>query len=333
MQRLLALRDHMAQAGQRRSRATAQQPQRHDDATVAGKSLPLSLSGPTEQTQSQHHDRSTERTRFTLPQPWQARFEGAIQQQNARQAASPSPSTKRTPSGTAADRPLGPAEIRRESQTVSPLMSQGAQVPQQAVQQDRIRPSTEGMQTSLEPLRQSQDRQHIETQLQEGEAVYVEGAGVIIVHPFLEELFRSLGLLQERAFYDQAAQYQAVHLLSYLTFGNDEIPEYDLLLPKLLCGLPWAEPLPPSGTLSTESCNACEELLSAVLNHWSALKSNSSAWLRQQFFLRQGKIERVDEHWKLSVERRPQDVLLDKLPWGVGLIHLPWMPGLLHVSY
>jgi hypothetical protein len=31
--------------------------------------------------------------------------------------------------------------------------------------------------------------------------------------------------------------------------------------------------------------------------------------------------------WQLDVERKAQDILLSKLPWGLSHIHLPWMPG------
>jgi hypothetical protein len=193
-------------------------------------------------------------------------------------------------------------------------------------------PLQEGGDTPEAYSGQAGERQHVTTPLQEGEAVYLQGAGAVILHPFLEELFRSRALWQGRAFRDAAAQYRAVYLLSYLTFGSDAVPEYDLLLPKLLCGLPWQEPLPP-GQLTAEERAACEELLRAVLSYWSVLKSNSPAWMREQFFLRQGKLERVDANWRLTVEHRLQDVLLTRLPWGVGLIRLPWMQGLLYVRW
>lgn len=164
------------------------------------------------------------------------------------------------------------------------------------------------------------------------ESVYGDGAGIVILHPFLQELFSSLDLLNDQQFYDQQTQRRAVALLSYLTYGDANAPEYTLLIPKLLCAWPWEEPLPPC-ELTETAYDACEVLLGAVLNHWSALRSSSSDWLRQQFFLRDGKLKPVDFGWHLTVERRVQDVLLDRLPWGMGLIHLPWMTDFLHVSW
>lgn len=163
------------------------------------------------------------------------------------------------------------------------------------------------------------------------EAAYLEGVGIVILHPFLEELFQSLGLLSGRDFRDRAARCRAVHLLGYLAYGG-EVPEYELLLPKLLCNLPWEEPLAPVA-LEPEEIAALDALLGAVLRHWEALKSGSAEWLREQFFLREGKLEPVDRGFKLTVERRAQDVLLDRLPWGLGLIRLPWMTQFLHVSW
>jgi hypothetical protein len=240
-----------------------------------------------------------------LPQPWQGWLEGAARQRGESQ----------TPS---ADRPPRESATRSEQEWRTASTTQ----PEAPWEQTADRA----------PRQEDTSRTPLTTPLQEGESIYLQGAGAVILHPFLEELFRSRALLQDGAFRDAAAQYRAVHLLGYLTFGSDEVPEYDLLLPKLLCGLPWEEPL-PSGRLLVEERAACEELLQAVLSHWSALKSTSPDWMREQFFLRQGKLERLDANWRLTVEHRLQDVLLARLPWGVSLIRLPWMQGLLYVRW
>ena len=164
------------------------------------------------------------------------------------------------------------------------------------------------------------------------EDIYVEGAGMVILHPFFQELFNSLDLLEGKHFREQLSQRRAIALLSYLSFGEIDIPEYELLLPKLLCAWPWEEPLPPYD-LNEGERQAGDELLSAVLRHWSALRSSSPEWLRETFFWRDGKLTPVDMGWLLTIERRAQDVLLNKLPWGIGVIRLPWMADFLHVSW
>jgi hypothetical protein len=158
----------------------------------------------------------------------------------------------------------------------------------------------------------------------EAEAIYQPCAGVLLVHPFLESLFRARGLLEGRVFRDAAARARAVHLVGALGFGLAEMPEYDLVIAKLLCGHALAEPLEP-GALDEADMAACDQLLAALLGHWQALRSGSVEWLRGQFFLRDGKLEEVDSGLRLTVERRAQDVLLARLPWGFGVIRLPWM--------
>jgi hypothetical protein len=158
----------------------------------------------------------------------------------------------------------------------------------------------------------------------EAEAIYLPCAGVLLVHPFLESLFRERGLLEGRAFRDAAARSRAVRLVGALGFGLAEMPEYDLLIAKLLCGHALAEPLEPVA-LEEADMTACDQLLAALLEHWQALRSSSAQWLRGQFFLRDGKLEEVESGFRLTVERRAQDVLLARLPWGVGVIRLPWM--------
>lgn len=154
-------------------------------------------------------------------------------------------------------------------------------------------------------------------------AIYLPCAGVVLLHPFLDALFRDRGLLEGRDFRDAAARGQAVRLVGLLGFGATDVPEYDLVIAKRLCGMPLAQTLAPAA-LDAADVAACNELLTAVLGHWTALRSSSPSWLRAQFFLREGKLENVDAGSRLTVERRAQDVLLARLPWGFGVIGLPW---------
>jgi len=166
----------------------------------------------------------------------------------------------------------------------------------------------------------------------EDEAIYLPGAGVILVHPFLEQLFRERGLLERRSFRSLEARYRAVHLIGFLTFGRLDLPEYELVLAKVLCGVELEEPLEPA-RLDEDDVAACDALLRALLEHWTALRSSSPHWLREQFFLREGKLERADSGWLLTIERHTQDVLLARLPWGFGVIAPPWLKTQIFVRW
>ena len=286
-----------------------------------------------------------------LPQPWQNWLESVMHAHRTQKTSFTNnnfdqyKSKEQTSIGTSAQ--SASVINARDESTDEPESKQDAK---SHFQSAKIQPdSTENKQdipTQRNPLKQIkptlvtednrfsniENNEDPDSLLDYGEAVYLEGAGAVILHPFLEELFGSCDLLYERDFSDEYARQRAVLLLSYLSFGSEQVAEYDLLLPKLLCNLPWREPLPPA-ELSEAERLYCTQLLHAVLKHWTALKSDSLVWLREQFFLREGKLIRVDAGWTLTVERRAQDVLLDKLPWGVGLIHLPWMPDFLHVSW
>jgi hypothetical protein len=163
-------------------------------------------------------------------------------------------------------------------------------------------------------------------------AIYLEGAGAILLHPFLESLFRERELLVEGGFRDAAARNRAVQLLGLLTFGSASVPEYELVLAKVLCGVALEEPIEPV-QLEDDDLAACEALLRAVLEHWNALRSSSPEWLRVQFLLREGKLELVDSGYLLTVERRAQDVLLARLPWGCGVVRLPWLTDRIFVRW
>jgi hypothetical protein len=158
----------------------------------------------------------------------------------------------------------------------------------------------------------------------EEDAIYLAGAGAILVHPFLEQLFRERGLLEGRRFRGLEARDRAVHFIGSITFGHVDAPEYDLVLAKVLCGVAVDEPLEPV-PLEDDDLAACDAVVRAVLDHWTALRSSSPDWLREQFFRREGKLARVDSGYRLTIERRAQDVLLARLPWGCGVVAPPWL--------
>lgn len=162
---------------------------------------------------------------------------------------------------------------------------------------------------------------------------FVSNAGVVLAAPYLERLFSMLGLLKEQAFIDEAAQERAVHLLHFLSTGDDESPEPVLLLPKFLCGMDAATVVVRSVGLLPREREAVEGLLAAMIGHWKVLGHTSVAGLRETFLRREGRLMRENDRWRLEVATGPFDMLLDQLPWGYGTVKLPWMPEVLHVQW
>ncbi|MDQ2088736.1 contractile injection system tape measure protein [Marimonas arenosa] len=165
-----------------------------------------------------------------------------------------------------------------------------------------------------------------------GEAIAVEAAGLVLLHPFLPELFERARYASDGCLAEGEARHKAARLLGHVGLGDAEADEARLTLARLLAGVPEDEALLPDPP-AAEAIAAAEAMLAAVLSHWAALRSASSDWLRAQFLERDGLLRTVDAGWSLQVETRAQDVLLAGLPWGFGTVVLPWMGAPIHVRW
>ena len=165
--------------------------------------------------------------------------------------------------------------------------------------------------------------------IEEG-GVYIENAGVILLHPFLPQLFGTLGIAAEEEILQPE---RALGLLHFLTTGQMIAPEYELMLPKILCNLPLETPVDSEVTFTAGEQEEAVALLEAVIDHWAALRNTSPDALRGTFLLRPGKISLRDGDWLLQVESNSVDLLLELLPWGISPIKLPWMEKMLWVEW
>jgi hypothetical protein len=166
-----------------------------------------------------------------------------------------------------------------------------------------------------------------------GDLFYLFNAGVVLLHPFMPRLFRKLELADERAFKDDASRDMASLLIHHLATGETRAPEYALVLPKLLCGIPMDGPLDYSLRVRAEAQTEARNLLQSAIEHWAALGASSPELLQNEFLRRAGKLDRRESGWFLQVERKPFDVLLTRLPWGIGMVKLPWMDEVLRVEW
>jgi hypothetical protein len=174
------------------------------------------------------------------------------------------------------------------------------------------------------------DKERIEN---EEEAIFVNNAGLIILHPFLSELFRHCGWLVKNKFLNSYAQTMAVYALHYLATGEIEAFEHELIFPKFLAGMDREALLEPVEPLNNREQAACNELLGEILKHWKPLRNTSPQGLREAYLQRNGKLENIYSGWHLSIEQKTLDILLSRLPWGISLIKFPWMPQMLTVTW
>ena len=124
-----------------------------------------------------------------------------------------------------------------------------------------------------------------------------------------------------------------MHLLQYIVSESTNRPEYELVLNKLLCGVKPGIPITRDIDITEEEINISEMLLKSVLSNWPALKNTSIAGLRESFLNREAKLQLQDESWKLIVQSKAFDMLLDGLPWSYSTIKLPWMERPIYVDW
>jgi hypothetical protein len=171
------------------------------------------------------------------------------------------------------------------------------------------------------------------TELAAGEAIYVENAGLVLAAVYVPRLFAMLNLTDSEKFKDADAAERGVHLLQYLATGLSASPEYELALNKLLCGVALDTPVASAIEITADERLAIDGLLDAMIQHWTAIGKTSVAGLRESFLQREGRLTHDDNGWRLHVQSRAFDMLVDRIPWGFATVKFAWMDEVIHVEW
>jgi hypothetical protein len=162
----------------------------------------------------------------------------------------------------------------------------------------------------------------------------VPHAGLVLLHPFLPQLFGAVGLRGREPALPTDRLPRAAALLHWLAAGTTGVYEFELPLVKVLLGLAPDYPVPAADGLLTDADRAeGDALLAAVIEHWAALGKTSVDGLRGSFLRRRGLLRSGDRGWQLRMETESFDVLLGRLPWAVGVVKLPWMPTPMFIDW
>ena len=165
------------------------------------------------------------------------------------------------------------------------------------------------------------------------EEIYINNAGLILFWPFLHRFLENLQLTQENEFISDDSAEQAAWMLGYLTQREDEIPESEMPLNKILCGLRPDSPLPLSFEVDEKDIKECEDLIQVLRNGQPRIHKFSNKDVLTNFINRAGSLSIRDKRWLLRVEEDGRDVLLAGLPWSVNVIKTPWMKYPLFVEW
>lgn len=167
----------------------------------------------------------------------------------------------------------------------------------------------------------------------EGTMVKIGNSGLILFWPFLTRLFEKLEMVKNGNFVDDVSRNRAVYLLQYLVFNEINFPEYQLVLNKLLTGIPTGHHLEPVEKLSDQEIELAISLLNGLINNWDKVKNSTPEGIQETFLQREGILTFKTDHVLLKVEKKGVDVLMQSIPWNISTIKLSWMQFPVHVEW
>lgn len=166
----------------------------------------------------------------------------------------------------------------------------------------------------------------------EENGIYVNNAGLVLLHPFFHTYFTRLQLIANGKFNDTAAHQRAIYLLQLLVYGNADQPEHALVLNKILCNYPIEMPLEPIQFTEDEK-QLSLQLIGAATQQWEKMKNTSVEGFRASFLQRDGVLWQTDGAWYLKVKSRSYDIILQTLPWSMGMIKPSWADKILYTEW
>ncbi|SHO62234.1 contractile injection system tape measure protein [Algoriphagus zhangzhouensis] len=170
-------------------------------------------------------------------------------------------------------------------------------------------------------------------QLEQDETFPISNAGLVLTAPFLPYFFEGLNLTKEKEFASDGAQNRAALLLQSLLDESNQFEESDLLLNKILCGIPCSKVIEVKFEPTDLEKEEMKNLLDTLAQRWKALKTSSGKSISKGFFHREGSLRKVEKGFQLIIPRTSIDILLNQLPWGISIIKHPWMEETLFTEW
>ncbi|MDE1480956.1 contractile injection system tape measure protein [Xenorhabdus bovienii] len=152
----------------------------------------------------------------------------------------------------------------------------------------------------------------------------VSNAGCMILWPLLPTFFSTFGLLDKNQFISLEAQREAVCLLDWLIWAEDEIPAWRLTLNKVICGLPmndnalWRAPAPEQQTLISH-------WLENTIVQLPAWKKMGVSDVRHLFLQRSGELSELNGVTNIHIKPEVYDALIGEWPWPINMASFSWL--------
>lgn len=152
----------------------------------------------------------------------------------------------------------------------------------------------------------------------------ISNAGCMILWPLLPIFFRTFDLLEKNQFISLEAQREAVCLLDWLIWEEEEIPAWRLTLNKILCGLPihdnarWRTPKP-------EQQIAINQWLEKIIEQLPAWKKMGINDVRHLFLQRSGELSELNGIKNIHIKPEVYDALISEWAWPMNIASFSWL--------
>lgn len=178
-----------------------------------------------------------------------------------------------------------------------------------------------------------------EEKVKEQKLLAVKNAGLVLLNPFIPLFFERMDIKmvvagKDSKYVSGEAAIRAAHLLQYIVNEDVHSNEYELALNKILCGIQIATPISRGMDITAKEKDAVESLIKGAISHWTIIGEGTSIdGFRESFLKRDGTLELLENGWKLKVENKAFDMLIDQIPWGFSTIAYSWMEKILNVEW
>lgn len=164
--------------------------------------------------------------------------------------------------------------------------------------------------------------------------ILINNAGIVLLQSYIKPLFARLQLLENDVFLSEEKKTMAIHSLQFLVTGQQLVHnEYMLVLIKLLTGTPLCQPIEKHILINEDELSVISSLLDAVIGHWTAIGPSSHDGFRGNWLVRKGILRDESDHWHLTVEEQPYDILLNRAPFSYSIVNLAWMKKPIYVTW
>ncbi len=175
--------------------------------------------------------------------------------------------------------------------------------------------------------------------IEEQKLLAVKNAGLVLLNPFIPLFFERMELKlslpdKETGYAATEDAIRAVHLLQYIVNEDTICQEHELALNKVLCGIRLAVPVGREIDVTDREKEAINSLIKAAISHWTIIGEGTTVeGFRESFLQRDATLEHMKDGWKLKVENKAFDMLIDQIPWGYSTVVYSWMEKPLHVEW